>query len=653
MKLSVVIVNYNVKYFLEQALYSVRKAMQGMEGEVFVVDNNSVDDSCEMIHRKFPEVHLIANHENTGFSKANNQAIRLAKGEYILLLNPDTVVEEDCFKKVIRFMDEHPDAGAVGVKMIDGKGHFLPESKRGLPTPAAAFHKMFGISALFPKSRRFGKYHLGYLDKNEVHQVEVLAGAFMMLRKETLDRVGLLDEDYFMYGEDIDLSYRIVQGGYHNYYFPYTTIIHYKGESTKRTSINYVFIFYRAMIVFAQKHYSRKNARLFSFLLNIAIYIRAAMSLFMRIAQNTYRPLLDFMLLFGSMYLLKNFWEENVKHFNGMDYPAEFVWLNLLVYCIFWVGGLYFSGAYEKPRSMLSVVNGILLGSLVIAVYYAFLPETYRFSRPLIILGAVMAMTGTYLIRLALYFLQYGKVNPGLTLDTKTIIVGNKDEVKRVENLLLQSKASCDYAGYVRINKQEETPDNCLGHVENLPEIVTLFGVEEIIFCSKDLSAQQIISWMGKIRRPDVQFKIVPEESLFIIGSNSKKTKGDFYTLEINLSLNTALQLRKKRVFDVLASLALMLCSPLLILFVRNRKNYMVNLLRVMMGEKTWVGYASVENTNILPRIRKGVVTPADILDRRSVNAYTIQKLNFLYAKDYTIEQDIRIVLGALRKLGN
>ncbi len=653
MKISVIIVNYNVKYFLEQALYSVRKALHGMEGEILVVDNNSVDGSCEMVLKKFPEVHLIANQENTGFSKANNQAIRKAKGEYILLLNPDTVIEEDCFKKVVGFMDKTPDAGAVGVKMIDGKGHFLPESKRGLPTPAVAFYKMFGLSALFPKSKRFGQYHLGYLDKNEIHPVDVLAGAFMMLRKATLDKTGILDEDYFMYGEDIDLSYRIMAAGYKNYYFPETTIIHYKGESTKRTSVNYVFIFYRAMIIFAQKHYSQKNARLFSFLINIAIYIRAALSLFLRIVQNTYRPLLDFLVMFGSMFLLKNFWEENVKHLNGVNYPFEFVLLNLLVYCIFWVGGLYFAGAYEKPRSLLSVVNGILLGSLVIAVYYAFLPETYRFSRPLIILGAIASMAGTYLIRLGFYFIHYKKINPGLSLDTKTIIIGNKDEVKRVEDLLVRSKASCDYAGYVRINKQEDTLDNCLGHVDSLPEIVSLFGVEEIIFCSKDLSAQKIIGWMGTMRKPDIQFKIVPEESIFIIGSNSKKTKGDFYTLEINLSLNTTFQLRKKRVFDLMASVFFVVFSPVLIIFMKRRKNYLINILRVMMGEKTWVGYASVENTTVLPKIRKGVVTPVDIYDDKQINTYTIQKLNFLYAKDYSVEKDMKILLGSLSKLGN
>jgi GT2 family glycosyltransferase len=293
-KLSVIIVNYNVKYFLEQALHSVRKAVKGMDAEVFVVDNNSVDGSCEMVKRKFPEVILIENKDNPGFSKANNQAIRQSKGEYILLLNPDTVVEEDCFEKVTAFMDQTPDAGALGVKMIDGKGHFLPESKRGLPTPQVAFYKMFGLSALFPRSKRFGRYHLGYLDKDETHPVDVLAGAFMLLRKKTLEEIGLLDEDYFMYGEDIDLSYRITKAGYKNYYFPHTTIIHYKGESTKKSSVNYVFVFYRAMIIFAQKHYSQKHARLFSILINAAIYARASIAIVFRFVSSIYMWLLRY-----------------------------------------------------------------------------------------------------------------------------------------------------------------------------------------------------------------------------------------------------------------------------------------------------------------------------------------------------------------------
>ena len=184
---------------------SVAEATKDLKAEVFVVDNNSVDGSVAMVAERFPWVKLIANKENTGFSVANNQAMRLAQGEYILLLNPDTVVESDTFHKTIEFLDEHPDAGGLGVKMVDGKGDYLPESKRSLPTPEVAFYKIFGLSSLFPRSKRFGKYHLGYLDTDDINQVEVLSVAFMMMRRSVLDNIGLLDETFFMYGEDIDL----------------------------------------------------------------------------------------------------------------------------------------------------------------------------------------------------------------------------------------------------------------------------------------------------------------------------------------------------------------------------------------------------------------------------------------------------------------
>ena len=275
MKLSVVIVNYNVKYFLEQCLRSVLKASKYVETEVFVVDNNSSDNSLEYLTPLFPEVVFIANKDNPGFSKANNQAIKLAKGDYVLLLNPDTVVGEYSFLNVCKFMDNHLDAGALGVRMLNGYGDFLPESKRGFPSPWNSFCKMFGISKIFPKSPFFAQYHLRYLSENEIHVVDVLAGAFMLLRKSALDKTGLLDDTFFMYGEDIDLSYRMNLEGYKNYYFP-ETIIHYKGESTKK-DVLYVKIFYQAMIIFFKKHYPNYS-RLYSFFVHFAIYMRAGLA---------------------------------------------------------------------------------------------------------------------------------------------------------------------------------------------------------------------------------------------------------------------------------------------------------------------------------------------------------------------------------------
>ncbi|MDR0427699.1 MAG: glycosyltransferase family 2 protein [Dysgonamonadaceae bacterium] len=275
MKLSVIIVNYNVKYFLEQCLHSVFKSIHDLEAEVIVIDNNSSDNSVEYLQSKFPEVHYITNKENVGFSKANNQGIEISEGEYVLILNPDTVIAEDTLVNVCRFMDTHPETGAVGVKMINGYGNFLPESKRGFPSPWNSFCKMSGLSKLFPRSSRFGQYHLRYLDENSIHQVDVLAGAFMLLRREALKKVGLLDETFFMYGEDIDLSYRIVQGGYKNYYLP-ERIIHYKGESTRK-DFKYVKHFYQAMLIFHEKHYP--EAGIFhKWLIHLAVNTKAVFS---------------------------------------------------------------------------------------------------------------------------------------------------------------------------------------------------------------------------------------------------------------------------------------------------------------------------------------------------------------------------------------
>lgn len=652
MQLSVIVVNYNVRYFLEQALYSIRKACEGIEAEIFVVDNNSADGSCEMVKHRFPEVILIDNKINLGFSKANNQAIRLSKGKYVLLINPDTVVEEDCFKKVIEFMEKNPIAGAVGVKMIDGAGKFLPESKRGLPTPEVAFYKIFGLAALFPKSKRFGKYHLGFLDKNETHEVEILAGAFMMISQEAIQKAGLLDEDYFMYGEDIDLSYRITKAGFKNFYFPHTTIIHYKGESTKRTSVNYVFTFYRAMIIFAQKHYSQKHARTFSLLIHFAIYIRAIAAIGIRFVKQAFLPGLDFVFLFLSFLMIKNIWSE-YKFETREAYPESSVLVNAVVYSILWMVGLFIAGSYHRRKTFLSVVKGVAFGTLAIAVFYAFVDEAYRFSRALIVLGSISAISITYFNRLLIYFLGHRKFSLSLGSELKTIIVGNRDEVQRVQDLLVKSKSRTEYIGFVGVNDEASGDDHYLGNVNQLADIVALFNVEEIIFCSKDLPAASIIEWMGIIGKPDVMFKIVPEESLFIIGSNSKNAPGDFYTIEFNLSLSKPFEQQKKRMFDICFAILMIPFIPLMMVFVKNRTGFFSNWFKVLTGDLTWVGYAKTENNKLLPGLKQGVLSPLDKNQGKFINDITAQKLNFLYAKDYSIEKDFIILMKSLRSLGN
>lgn len=252
MKLSVIILNYNVRFFLEQCILSVQRALQHLPGEIIVVDNNSQDDSVAMLREKFPEITLLANTENLGFSKANNQGVAVAKGEYVCILNPDMIVAEDTLEKVLAFIQQQENPGAVGVKLIDGTGNFLPESKRNVPTPKVSYLKMLG------KNHPQYPYYAQHVSEDEVGEVDVLVGAFMFLKRQVYLQVGGFDEDYFMYGEDIDLSYKLIQAGYKNYYYGKTSALHYKGESTTKDRV-YFDRFYGAMNIFYQKHFHTNN----------------------------------------------------------------------------------------------------------------------------------------------------------------------------------------------------------------------------------------------------------------------------------------------------------------------------------------------------------------------------------------------------------
>ena len=272
-KLAVIIVNYNVKYYVEQCLLSVIKAAEGIDTEIFVVDNDSQDDSVVFLSQRFPNVNIIKSTSNLGFARANNIAIRQSDSEYVLLLNPDTIVAEDTLRNSIDFLDSHEKAGAVGVRMLQGNGISAKESRRGLPTPLVAFYKMCGLCERFPNNEHFGHYYMGSLSWDEPGQIEVISGAYFMARRKALDEIGLLDEDFFMYGEDIDLSYRMLKGGYENWYLP-ETILHYKGESTQKSSFRYVHVFYEAMLIFFRKHYSH-SSWLLTLPIKLAIYTKA------------------------------------------------------------------------------------------------------------------------------------------------------------------------------------------------------------------------------------------------------------------------------------------------------------------------------------------------------------------------------------------
>lgn len=647
-KLSVVIVNYNVKHFIEQCLFSVLKASENIACEVFVVDNNSVDGSVTLIKEKFPQVNLIVNKTNTGFSVANNQALKIATGEYVLLLNPDTVVQEDTFAKILAFMDSHPDAGGLGVKMLDGQGNFAPESKRGLPTPEVAFYKMFGFSRFFPKSKRFGKYHLTYLSEDQLSEIDVMSGAFMLIRKTVLDKIGFLDETFFMYGEDIDLSYRIKKAGYKNYYFPDTQIIHYKGESTKRSSLNYVVIFYKAMAIFSNKHFSGSNAFWFNALIHFAIFLKASLALLSRFFKAFTVPMIDFCVITFGLFFIKNIYQQNTG-IDGNIYSEKLLSVAFPLYALAWIIMVYFNGGYDKPIKILKIIRGVLVGAVFILMGYSLLPESLRFSRALILLGTSWAMVCFVFTRLLFHVLKIKSYSLSSAKTKRIAIIGEEQEFNRVSALLKETHANPSFVGFVSAEINGVHNPSYIGKINQIDEIIKVHQISEIIFCAKDISSQFIINNMLTLVSSGVDFKIAPPESLSIIGSNDVDTAGDLYVIDVN-SISKSNNKRNKRLLDIGISIVAIVFSPILFFIQEKKSNYFLNCFNVLFGFYSWVGYGRITDKS-LPEIKRSVLYPSMLLDVE-IDNNKMKLANLRYAKDYSVEKDLMILWKCKEKLG-
>ena len=639
-----------MRYFLEQCLLSVQKAIDKVDCEVFVVDNRSSDGSCDMVRQKFQWVKLIENKDNVGFSKANNQAMRIAKGEYILLLNPDTIVEEDTFEKCVNFMDNHPKAGGLGVRMIDGKGNFLPESKRGLPTPEVAFYKIFGLSSLFPNSKRFGQYHLSYLDEHQTHKVDILAGAYMLMRKTVLDKVGLLDEDFFMYGEDIDLSWRIRLGGYDNYYYPETRIIHYKGESTKKSSINYVFVFYNAMIIFAKKHFSKSRAGLFTFLIQMAIYFRASLAILRRFLVNIWCPAVDFTVILGSLYAIQAIYSQQT----GIQHPESLLSTSFPTIALIFNFVMYYAGSYDLPQRLSRIFRGILFASVLVLTLYALLPESMRFSRAIVLLGAGSAFVTLPFLRVLYHIIGIKDYHLHRDLSKRVAIVGFQDEIERVKKLMTSTLEAPEMIiEVVPTNDFENTSDHFIATIGQLKEVTETFKINEVIFCGDSLSSQDIIHEMSYLGDPSIEYKIAPRESEFIIGSNSIHTSATLYAIEnLNAILIPANQ-RMKRTVDVVTTLLFLVLSPVLIPLQRKPLKALANLFKVLFGQKTWVGFSpNKEQKYVLPKLRPAILEIGNLSLSQNNRPNSNDIANFNYAKHYSWLTDLRFIFQNLNRLG-
>ncbi|MEZ4760767.1 MAG: glycosyltransferase family 2 protein [Flavobacteriales bacterium] len=631
MKLTVIIVNYNVRAYLEQCLRTVRAAMEGVDGEVYVVDNQSTDGSVQLVRQEFPEVKLIANSVNVGFSRANNQAILESTGEYVLLLNPDTVVGEDVFRKVLTYLDAHDRVGGLGVKMIDGTGRFLPESKRGLPTPEVAFYKIIGLTRLFPRSKVFGRYQLGHLPENETNPIEILSGACMFLRRRTLDEVGLLDESFFMYGEDIDLSYRITLGGFENHYFPEARIIHYKGESTKKSSVNYVFVFYNAMAIFARKYFTGRGGNLFSFLINGAIYLSAAAAIVARFLRRALLPLLDLALLVGTGLVLAG---------DAWAPVRSLTWGGVMLASFGLMGG------YDQPIHLRNAVKGGLLFFLVrtawsVTPHAVGIHGTGMLVPPLLETGIMLAVA--FLTRGLLHLLRvkgYGLRDRG---KRRVLAVGSEEQARKALALLWQTHYGLGRQTIVG-------PEDVSLDASNLRARARRERIDELVFCAADLSAARIIQWMERLKRSRAQIKIAQPGGT-IIGPNSAESLGDLLVLERH-GIHSAAARRMKRTTDLAVAVLLLISAPLTIWLVKDRAGLIRNAVGVLLGRYTWVGYAGNPVQRRLPVLAPAVLGNLAAWPATSTRV-SADRMDLLYAKDYRPSFDVRCVVRSFRSLGD
>jgi hypothetical protein len=501
-----------------------------------------------------------------------------------------------------------------------------------------------------PQSKKFGQYHLTFLDKEKTHEVDVLSGAFMLMRKEVLDKTGLLDETFFMYGEDVDLSYRITQAGYKNYYFAGSSIIHYKGESTKKSSVNYVVVFYKAMAIFAKKHFSNKGAGAYIFFIYMAIYLRAFAAIVTRFVKQLFFPAIDFACILLSLYAIKNVYELNFKLYPNF-YSASILNIAFPIYTFIWMFFSYLSGGYDQPLKLKRIIRGVLMGSAFILIVYSLLPEYYRFSRALILLGTVSTSLVYLFLRVVYSLAGIKKFKLNAEAEQKYIaVIGDEEEFNRVSDLLKQTSVRPQFVGFVSNEANGVKNPNYIGNFSQIDEVIEVHKINEVIFCAKNISSQNIINKMLSLVAKEIEFKIAPPESLSIIGSNSIDTAGELYVIDLN-NIAKPENKRKKRLLDISVSGILFLIFPIAMTFQKRPVHFILNTLKVLFGANTWVGYGSSIRKD-LPAIKPSVLTPSDEFEIQA-NGEKFNLLLLNYSKEYKPENDLRIIFKAFRKLGN
>jgi O-antigen biosynthesis protein len=655
LEVSVIIVNYNVRDFLHQSLLSLQKALKGIRSEIFVIDNASDDGSAEMVRRRFPRVRLIANAANLGFAKANNIALKKARGKFILLINPDTIVQEDTIRVMAEFLQSHPEIGLAGCKILNPDGSFQPACRRGFPTPWVAFTRIIGFSKLFPNTKLFGKYNLTYLNTEETYPVDAVSGSFMMVRKETFTQVGGLDESYFMYGEDLDWCYRIRQAGWRIFYVHSTQIIHYKGESTRRSSLDEIRMFYDAMHLFVEKHF--RSSRLFKIVLRLSIGIVS----FAAFITSALRPLkiaiFDFIAVTMSLLMAEQLWRGEL-----FKYPPYAYSIVYTVPAIIVIGCLYVAGVYTQRRMSISrSIGAIFLAYVFISALTAFF-KNYAFSRMIVAISGILVMVfipGWRLVfRLVRKTSAHGR---GTLFGKRTLIVGTDiHAVGLQQKLRVRIGEGYEIVGFVGTTHEQigEMINGVpvVGSIDNVGKIIKEQKISDVIFSPKALSYAQILSVISKSREQIVNFHLVPTTMEVIVGKASVDSLDDLPLVQITYNIDKPSHLFTKRMFDIILSgLLLVTVYPIFrlssVMAKKKNNGFLAGLPRVFNGSISLVG-TPVDESQIPKQIggmlflgKPGLSGLVQLQQGRALSDDELTQYDLYYARNQSVLLDLEILI--------
>lgn len=658
MDISVIIVNYNVREFLNNALTSLSKALAQLKSEIIVVDNASDDGSIQLVQKNFPAVTLIVNRKNLGFAKANNQALALAKGKFLLLINPDTLVQEDSLTKLITFLQENKHVGMVGCKILNPDGTFQLPCRRSFPTPWVAFTKTFGLSSLFPKSKLFAKYNLTYLDENKTYEVDAVSGSFMLVRREVYEKIGGLDESFFMYGEDLDWCFRVQQAGWKVYYVPITSIIHYKGESTKRSNIDELKVFYSAMQLFVEKYHG--GTSLFSSFIYLGIYFRKIAAALARIFRPFLAVVLDALILIATILLGEYVRKQNIFSLPTYAYPWVF-----LVPAFIVVASLFFSGVYTYRKLSVSRSFVAVLFSFILISSLTAFEKNFAFSRAIMLYSGMLSLALIPGWRLVLRLLGLSNSPSRATLfGRRTVIVGinqsGQDVLKKLRSRIGNGYNVVGYVDLDRTHIGEKILEvEILGSVETLGKVIDDYKISEVIFSAESVSYSMMLDSIARNRNRIVNFRLVPNNLEVIIGKPSIDQLDEIPLIDIEYNIGKISNRIVKRMFDLVFSLFLLICIAPFVYFlhlfssspVRGFTKIIFQMPKVLLGKMSIVGQSSGNGEHAgMYRGKMGLTGIVQINNPASLSEEEKEQFSLYYAKNQSFLLDLEIIVKALQK---